>query len=519
MAGYTGAVNDPPIPVRLGGATLSHPLPNLTPGAVFPIFWGMRRRAVALPLVAGIAGAFAYARGAAPPPAAAQMDEPDPIAYHAAAETTSGVIDEGAGPAGLATPSGPSSGAVSGIPLDDQGRPIFGIEVPVEDPNGTALSAFHAALRRAAAGEGQARVLVYGASHVAADLWTGVVRRSLQTSFGDAGHGFILPVEPWRHYRHMDITVTSNSRRWETLRAHYGDSAPGAYGLAGIAMRTDRAGAYGRIDTGSHTASRFEVWYRREPGGGSMDVMLDGARVQRIDTDGEAGSAYALVTAEDAPHVLELRARGDGPVTVYGATVERESPGVIVDTLGINGYRAAGHLLWDEAVHTEHLRRRAPDLVVLAYGTNESGDDDQPIEAYERDLRRVMARIQSAVPTASCMLVGPSDRPIVNRDGSILPRPRTDMVIEVQRRVAGELGCGFFDMVRYGGGPLHMVSWAASDPAWAQDDHIHYTIRGYTRLGDVMSRALLETYEGPILGVAPPAMPIATYVASLPSAE
>jgi lysophospholipase L1-like esterase len=404
----------------------------------------------------------------------------------------------------------------SGIPVDADGHPILGVEIPIEDPNGTALAAFHAGLMRAARGEGQAHVVVYGASHVAADIWTGHVRHELQASFGDAGHGFILPVEPWRHYRHMDVTVTSNGRRWETLRAHYGDADAGAYGLAGVAMRTDRAGAFGRIDTGATHASRFELWYRREPGAGAMDVLIDGSRVERIRTDGEAGPAYAVFHTEDAPHTFEIRTRGDGPVTIYGVSLERETPGVVVDSLGINGFRAAGHLLWDEALHTEHLRRRSPDLVVLAYGTNESGDDDQPIEVYERDLRRVLARVQSAVPAASCLLVGPSDRPIVNRDGTVEPRTRTDQVIEVQRRVSAELGCGFFDMVRYGGGPLHMVTWAAMDPAWAQEDHVHYTIRGYTRLGDVMTRALLETYEGPILSLPPPAMPIATWLPELP---
>jgi lysophospholipase L1-like esterase len=480
----------------------------------------MRARAVTLSAVAGLAGALAYARGGAVEPAAAQMDPEreasrgaetrhEAEAYHAESEPRSST-----GPAA----DGLTALVPAGIPVDERGNPVLGVEIPIEDPHGTALASFHASLRRAAAGEGQAHVLIYGASHVAADIWPGIVRRALQASFGDAGHGFILPVEPWRHYRHMDITVTSNSRRWETLRAHYGDSAAGEYGLSGIAMRTDRAGAYGRVDTGTHAASRFELWYRREPGGGTLDVMIDGARVQRLDTDGAEGSAYALFNTEDAPHVFEIRARGDGPVTVYGVTAEREAPGVVVDGLGINGYRAAGHLLWDEGLYTEHLRRRSPDLVVLAYGTNESGDDDQPIEAYERQLRAVIARVQSAVPTASCLLVGPSDRPIVNRDGSIEPRTRTEQVIEVQRRLSAELGCGFFDMVRYGGGPLHMVSWAASDPAWAQEDHIHYTIRGYTRLGDVMSRALLENYEGPILAAPPMAMPIASYVAELPTA-
>ena len=404
-----------------------------------------------------------------------------------------------------AVPEEPTPASASGeCPLDADGMPVLGLDLPVEDASGTALVAFHSALRRAAAGDGQARVVVYGASHVAADVWTGTVRRALQARFGDAGHGFVLPVEPWRHYRHLDIGIDSSARRWETLRARIGDDAPGLYGLAGVAVRTERAGAWGRLDTNTRTASRFELWYLRQPGGGTVDIIVDGERVRRVRTGvGEPGPGYDVVTTDDAHHTFEIRARGDGPVTVFGSSVEREAPGVVVDALGINGFRAAGQLLWDEALHAEHLRRRSPDLVVLAYGTNESGDDDQPIEVYEASLRRVLARVQGAVPTASCLLVGPSDRPLASSDGTVADRPRTAAIIAAQRRVAADVGCGFFDMVAFGGGPLHMVSWAAAEPAWAHDDLVHYTSRGYTRLGEVMTHALLGTYEGPMIVSAP----------------
>lgn len=449
----------------------------------------MRARALWLLVALGVGPTCASCDFA--PTAVAQDDEPVLVA---ALEAEPSAIDDGitAVPVEAAAPA-----------LAADGTPILGVDLPIEDTNGTALVAFHAALRRAARGDGQARIVVYGASHVAADVWTGTVRRALQARFGDAGHGFILPVEPWRHYRHLDIGIESSSRRWTTLRARIGDDGPGLYGLAGVAVSTERAGAWGRLDTASRTASRFELWYLQQPGGGSVDVLVDGERVRRLRTEAtSAAAAYDVFTADDAHHTYEIRARGDGPVTVFGTSVEREVPGVVVDALGINGFRAAGQLLWDENLHTEHLRRRSPDLVVLAYGTNESGDDDQAIDVYEASLRRVLARVQGAVPMASCLLVGPSDRPILDH-GVASDRPRTAEIIAVQRRVAAEVGCGFFDMVAFGGGPLHMVTWAAADPAWAHDDLVHYTSRGYTRMGEVMTAALLAGYEGPMLVPTP----------------
>ncbi|UJR79372.1 GDSL-type esterase/lipase family protein [Sandaracinus amylolyticus] len=412
----------------------------------------------------------------------------------------------------IAEESGPEGSIEGEAPvLDENGEIVLGVQTPLFDPSGTSMRTFHAALRRAAMGEGQARVVVYGASHVAGDFATGTLRRMLQQEFGDAGHGFVMPAHPWPHYRHLDITVESNHRLWEAARVRVGETVAGLYGLAGVALTSSSARAFGRVVTGERHASRFELFYLRQPEGGTVEVRIDDRVVGRVRTRGaDTGGDYALFTVPDGPHSFEIRPRGDGPVTVYGVAVEREVPGVVIDTLGINGARAAAQLLWDETLWAEHVRRRNPDLVVLAYGTNESGDDDQPIEIYERDLRRVVARARATVPNASCLLIGPSDRPIANRDGTFSERPRTAMVVDTQRRVAAEMGCGFFDLVGFGGGPMHMVQWAAQDPAWAQRDHVHYTLRGYQRLGEVLHGALLDGYDGPTAMIAATERPSTT---------
>jgi len=143
---------------------------------------------------------------------------------------------------------------------------------------------------------------------------------------------------------------------------------------------------------------------------------------------------------------------------------------------------------------------------VLAYGTNESGDDS-PIERYEAKLREVVGRVREVVPEASCLLIGPSDRPVQIQPGVFEDRPRTAQVVEVQRRVSKELGCGFYDLVAFQGGPLSMLEWSAADPAYGAPDHIHYTRRGYQRLGETLLEALMDGYSGPASRVAPDAPP------------
>ena len=373
----------------------------------------------------------------------------------------------------------------------------LGLDIAIEDRDGKPMEALHRALHRAAAGEGQARLVFYGASHVASDLFTGHIRRELQARYGDAGHGFVVPVHPWRTYRHRDINIESDGQRWETQRIRVGDSEIERVGLAGIAMVSQRPGSFGAVYTaqeGEHgrTAYFFELYYMKHPRGGDMDILIDGRRARRISTRAaSASTAYATFRVPDAPHRFEIRTLSKRPVWLFGLAVERDQPGVVVDTLGINGSRARYQLLWDDELYREHLRRRNPDLVVLAYGTNESGDES-PLEDYERDLRTVVERMRETAPEASCLLIGPSDRPMQVEERVFEDRARTAQLIEIQHRVALEHGCGFFDLVAFQGGALSMVQWAANDPAYASQDHIHYTRVGYQRLGEVLLSALLE---------------------------
>jgi lysophospholipase L1-like esterase len=373
----------------------------------------------------------------------------------------------------------------------------LGLDIAIEDRDGKSMLALHRALLRAASGEGKARLLFFGASHVASDLFTGYIRRELQDRYGDAGHGFLVPVHPWRTYRHRDINIESDGDRWETQRIRVGDTEVERLGLAGITMMSRRLGSYGAVFTAQESdhgrnASFFELYYMKHPRGGDLDVVIDGRKARRISTRAkDVATGYATFRVPDGPHRFEIRTLSKKPVWIYGLTVERDQPGVVVDTLGINGARARYQLLWNEEVFREQIRRREPDLVVLAYGTNESGDES-PIEDYERDLRAVVKRMKDAVPDASCLLIGPSDRPIQVEERVFEDRSRTARLVEVQHRVALEHGCGFFDLVAFQGGALSMVQWAASDPAYASQDHIHYTRVGYQRLGEVLLGALLD---------------------------
>lgn len=395
----------------------------------------------------------------------------------------------------------------------DQGR-VLGEQIEIEDRSGHALDRFHAALDRAAQRRGQARVVWWGASHTAGDEYVGLLRGDLQERFGDAGPGFVIPVKPFLGWNHRAAHVESGGA-WRILR---GDRGPvgESYGFGGYAAESLVGGAWGSLDTarattGPRRVGAYEVFFLHQPGGGRFEVRIDARPAAVVDTDSEtAHSGYARFRVHDGEHRIAVRALDDRPTRIFGVSMERDRSGVIIDTLGIPGSRARSHLRWDDTIYREQLRRRRPDLVVLAYGTNESEDVEVPLRRYESDLTRVVRRVRQTVPSASCLLVGPSDRPLRLEDrspgdaspadrapgeGAWGPRPLTADVIEVQRRVAAEQGCGFFDLVSFMGGPMSMLDWVAAEPAYGRDDHVHFTWHGHRRLADVLGKALVNGYD------------------------
>jgi lysophospholipase L1-like esterase/ribosomal protein L13E len=423
--------------------------------------------------------------------------------------------DEGPAPA---APSGPLD-LVGTKPAEDTEDAIYH-RIGIEDPSRSALAAFHSALRRAGRGRGQARIVFYGASHVAGEMFTGPLRQALQMRFGEAGPGFVALAKPFSWYRHTGINV-DEGRGFKVVRVKTNSITNDAYGLLGVAMDAKRGRpARSAVETLKQDgldgrASQFALYYLRQPKGGRISVYLDGEHRQDISTDApHTETGYARFEASDALHRFELRTNGDGPVRVFGLAIERSQPGVILDTLGLPGARARDQLLWEDGVYREHLSSRMPDLVVLAYGTNESGDDRVPIAQYEQSVRRVLERVRDVVPYASCLLIGPSDRPKRGPGSRWSDRPLTDAIIETQRRVAAESGCGFFDLRAFMGGKMAMVRWVKASPPLGAPDHVHFTNAGYERLATVLYDALLAGFDH-----APPPAQSASLAASPAGAE
>lgn len=370
-----------------------------------------------------------------------------------------------------------------------------------QQPNGRVLMAF------------------FGDSHTAGDSMTSRIRTTFQSRFGDAGRGLVAAGRPpARHYYQRDVRYGA-SGVWKAAVGGHKDPEP--YGIAGLRVYGEKKGAQLWVETcpdcpAGKSVAQFEILYLASPEHGNLKYRVDEQPWQQLATKTtpieSPHPARQVITVPDGPHKLTIEHAGAGVIDLFGVVLERQKPGVIVDSLGVVGRRLGSLRSWDWSIIGEQLAVRDPRLVVLQYGTNESDDPDLDLEALAKYYDETILRIRAAAPTASIIILGPPDvatreqgracdKMKPNPDGTVIPECqwRTPAVlreiIAVEHAAAVRNKVVFFDTFAAMGGGDRMDGWFLSEPKLAYKDRVHFTDLGYQTWADALTGALLAEYD------------------------
>jgi lysophospholipase L1-like esterase len=370
--------------------------------------------------------------------------------------------------------------------------------LPLPEPTARdRLPRFCTALRRLESGaeKRHVRVLWFGDSHTYADYLTGAVRRALQQRFGNGGPGFLhVGLDRYRHAG-VKSAVTGSWRQEPTPASRCSRSDDGRFGLGGIRAVAEQGSARASVELlpGAVVGQgRWELAYRLPDARAGFRVQLGAGPASVISGRGGFGPQVQTVRLEGPPAERLRIDRFSGFPQLLGVIVESSEPGVVVDTLGINGARAATPLAWEEAAWGRLVAARRPELVVLAYGTNEVFATSEP-ELYAQHYEALVARLRRVQSELDCLLVGPTD--VAQSDGST--HPRVPAIDAVQRRAAASLGCAYFSVFHAMGGQGSHGRWARQEPPLATGDGVHLTREGYERIGAQIARQWLRACEQP----------------------
>jgi lysophospholipase L1-like esterase len=324
------------------------------------------------------------------------------------------------------------------------------------------------------------------------------LREALQTRFGDGGPGIVHV--GYKAYRHEGVRIEIKGK-WATTPKGPSTavrSGDGIFGLGGVLLAGTGDGPRATItvtDAALPAALTWDLCYKLDTPNDEIQLTLSGQpeRMLRAKPGERIGVLQHLALQSTGPSPSLRALPLGGQPRFCGVTIETDpakSPGVVLDTLGINGARLATPLAWSEAEWVAEVSRRPPALTILEYGTNESGDHTIKVEQYVENLRRVMARVRAAAPEGDCLVLAPTDRA-----DHVDAMEHTPLVVEALRTAARASGCGFWDTYATMGGKGSIAVWRGETPPRAGPDGVHLHPRGYRELGDKLAKELLDGYR------------------------
>jgi lysophospholipase L1-like esterase len=273
----------------------------------------------------------------------------------------------------------------------------------------------------------------------------------------------------------------------------------GQFGIGGVGFDGGKDASARYKFSGASPDSMQLIW-RNQTGGGSVVVSADDTEVATVSTATPIDQLIqgTSATPETPPAKLasvpppQFRAIAlpvgtksvslkvtDGNVHLYGVIFERNQPGLTYDSIGLNG---ASITVLSRAIAKDMLKQSFahlhPDLIVINYGTNEAGFASFIDKQYEGELRLAIARVHEAAPDASILLMSPMDRGERGAGNAIATMDTIPKIVDIQRRVAADTGCAFFNTFQAMGGDGTMQRWYEGKPRLVGGDLIHPTPQG-----------------------------------------
>lgn len=380
----------------------------------------------------------------------------------------------------------------------------------LEDPSGVALDGFYAALARTELAElaerseqgtskAITRVAHFGDSSIGQGGLPHELRRRFQDRFGDAGGGFVLLHKYSNNYLNRVINARSNDS-WEVCYIAYGCRPDGRYGYGGH-LFTGAKGSFAKFSTTAAgnlgaRAGSFELWYQAGPRGGRVEVRVDGESAAILDTRAPTKEdRWYRTEVPVGGHRFEVRAKGPGRFQGYGVVLESDGPGVVWDTMSMTGAFTKRLLFFADTHISKQVAHRDPDLIVLNYGGNDLRrfvNRSVYPDRFREEVRAAIQRMRSGKPKASCLVMGVIDH---GRSGThtVLPK-HVALLVDIQRELALEQGCAFFDSYKAMGGRGSIRRWRKRRPPLASADLKHLNAQGRDRMADFIYDALITGY-------------------------
>ena len=396
------------------------------------------------------------------------------------------------------------------IPLEDEED----INIPI--PSFIKTSANHIILngsdwtpiRRALASmtsSSPVSIVHIGDSHIQADFSTAITRSLLQYDYGDAGRGLVAPLKMSGTNEPSDYSFQSRGS-WNPAKL-MSSTWHHTMGFTGTSIRPVTSTSNLIIATGA--SDDYEPFT-------SLTLFHNG-KLTIKDVTGDDGTPLSVRTIPSRDYTqimlpspqtsVSLNFASAGDLTVYGASLSGDRPGLFYHTIGNNGaayetYNRIGNV-------GAGIAPLKPHLIIISLGTNEAFGKFNSA-SFVTSIDRLVKNIRSANPDALVMLTTPMEchrsvtttkRVKVRRKGRLRTVNRSSRSYAVNSNIA-PVRTAILDYARRNSLPVwdwyEVAGGRGASTTWINNnlfakDRVHHTQRGYSLEGRLLYEALAET--------------------------
>lgn len=344
-----------------------------------------------------------------------------------------------------------------------------------------------------------------GDSHVQADISTGTTRELLQYDFGNAGRGLVSPLKMSGTNEPRDYVFQSRnswnpaklmSANWRHTMGFTGTSIRPVTNSAEITIATSDKEDYNPF-------SSLTIFHN-----GKLNVTsVTDENDDKIEFRTLPSHDYTqiLLTAPSSKVTVNFSSAGD--LTVYGASLSGDRPGLFYHAIGNNGatydtYNRIGNV-------GAGISPLSPDLVIISLGTNEAFGK-LSASALTQAIDRLVKNIKQANPQAQILLTTPMEcqrskttvkkvrvkgkngrRRTVNRTSrTYIINPNIATVRGAILDYAGDNQIAVWDWWKVAGGQGASSSWISH--GLFANDRVHHSYQGYNLEGRLIYDALMD---------------------------
>ena len=384
----------------------------------------------------------------------------------------------------------------------------------------TWFDRFFQSLQQAKKDSTTIHVIHYGDSQLEEDRISSTIREDLQTEFGGNGPGMLpavmhIPSQSTTQWNNGNLQryIVFGPKEEHATHNRYGPLAQvgelNGSAVIGVKKREGRkdmfphVGGYSviKVLAANKGSLKLKLTYEHEVSeivgqnaDGTPKTKKKNKKETAQDPTVEKFTKLNVYTWKLPDTTSNIKLYLNGRTEIYAISVDG-SYGVAVDNVAMRGSSGTVFHKIDSQLLAESYKAMNAKLIIMEYGGNMVPSmTPKTLDWSKKLITRQIQAVKKANPDADILFIGPADM-AKQINGRWQTYPGLGITIKMLREVALENGLAYWDMHRVMGGEGAMIKWVKKAPPLGFTDHVHFTRKGASYMGDLFCSSLHMYYD------------------------